>query len=240
MIRHTVPLHVAALELPARWNDPSRALEEADRLLSSSPAPDLVLLPEASLTGYVSPGLDFDLSPFAEPVTGPTALALATLARTHGCHLAGPLIERDGPNLHNAMLVFSADGVLVAHYRKRHPWYPETWATPGDAPAPVFEVRGVRVTIATCFDVHFLAEDATATLRQADVLLFPRAWVERDDSRATLLPEVARRFDVAVVNANWGPGAPRVAGQGGSCILGRDGGVLALAKAPGRIDANGM
>ena len=232
-----MPLHVVALELPARWNQPSIVLAEADRLLASASAPDLALLPEAALTGYVSPDRDFDLGPFAEPVTGPTASALAALARAHGCYLAGPLIERDGASTYNAFLVFAPDGARVAHYRKRHPWYPETWATPGDAPPPVFELRGARVTLAVCFDAQFLAEDAARELGEADVLLFPSAWVERHDSRDTLLGGLARRFDIAVVNANWGVGQPSVPGQGGSRVLGRDGEVLAMAHGAGRIDA---
>lgn len=232
-----VTLHVAVLELPARWNEPSVALAETDRLLSSAGAPDLALLPECALTGYVSPGRDFDLGPFAEPLTGPTASALASLARAHGCYLGGPLVERSGAEVYNALLVFAPDGTRVAHYRKRHPWYPEAWATPGDAPPPVFEVRGARVTLAVCFDAQFLAEDAAGELGEADVLLFPSAWVERNDSRDLLLGGLARRFDVAVVNANWGVGTPRVPGQGGSRVLGRDGEVLAMARGPGRLDA---
>jgi len=232
-----VSLHVAALELPARWNEPSLSLAETDRLLASAAAPDLALLPEAAITGYVSPGRDFDLGPFAEPVTGPTASALASLARAHACYLAGPLIERDGPNAYNALLVFAPDGSRVAHYRKRHPWFPETWATPGDAPPPVFEVRGAKVTLAVCFDAQFLAEDAARELTEADVLLFASAWVERHDSRDSLLGGLARRFDIAIVNANWGAGKPSVPGQGGSRVLGRDGQVLAMARGAGRIDA---
>lgn len=231
------PLHVAVLELPARWNEPAVVLAEADRWLASAQAPDLALLPEAAVTGYVSPERDFDLSPFAEPVDGPTANALASLARAHGCYLGGPLIERDGPSVYNAFLVFAPDGAVVAHYRKRHPWYPETWATPGNAPPPVFEVRGALVTLAVCFDAQFLADDAARELGAADVLLFPSAWVERHDSRGALLGGLARRFGIAVVNANWGVGKPSVPGQGGSRVLGRDGAVLAMARGAGRLDA---
>lgn len=234
-----VALRVTALEIPARWNDPAQVLAQVDRLLgsASAPAPELVLLPEASLTGYVSPELDFDLRPFAEPLTGPTATALGQLARSHGCHLAGPLVEADGADVYNTTLVFGPDGALCARYRKRHPWYPETWATAGTEPYPVLDVRGVRVTIAVCFDVHFLADEAARELSDADVLLFPSAWVERGDTRGVLLPQLAARFDVAIVNANWGSGSPRVSGQGGSRILGADGRVLAMAHGPGRIDA---
>jgi predicted amidohydrolase len=234
----SVPLRVAALELPARWNDPAAALADVDRLLGESRAPDLALLPEASLTGYVSPEHDFDLAAFAEPLDGPTSQALSELARKHACALAGPLIERDGSRCFNAFVVFGADGARLAHYRKRRPWYPETWATPGDGAAAPFELRGVRITIAICFDVHTLAADAGRELRAADVLLFPSAWVDDgDDSRSALLPEVARAFDVAVVNANWGLGSPRVRGQGASRILARDGRVLETAPRSGRIDA---
>jgi predicted amidohydrolase len=85
--------------------------------------------------------------------------------------------------------------------------------------------------------VQFVAEDAARELGEADVLLFPSAWVERNDSRDTLLGGLARRFDVAIVNANWGVGRPTIPGQGGSRVLGRDAVVLAMAHGPGRIDA---
>jgi predicted amidohydrolase len=87
------------------------------------------------------------------------------------------------------------------------------------------------VTVAVCFDVQFVADDAADELRVADVLLFPSAWVERPDSLGVLLPALATRFDVAVVNANWGPGTPRVPGQGGSRIVDRRGATVALAEA---------
>jgi predicted amidohydrolase len=234
-----VPLRVVALELPARWNQRDAALADVDRFLSAGPVADLVLLPEASLTGYVSPDHDFDLTAFAEPLEGPTSQALGALAKKHRCALAGPLVERDGARCFNSFVVIAPDGTRVAHYRKRRPWYPETWATPGDAAAEPFEVRGVTLTIAVCFDVHTLASDAARELRAADVLLFPSAWVDDgDDSRGAILRAVARDFDVAVVNANWGLGAPRVRGQGASRIVGRDGRVLVRAARCGRIDAS--
>jgi predicted amidohydrolase len=82
------------------------------------------------------------------------------------------------------------------------------------------------VTIAVCFDVHFLADDAAHALDAADLLLFPSAWVEEEDSRPSMLPALARRHRIAVANANWGPGLVRIAGQGGSSILDASGGVL--------------
>jgi predicted amidohydrolase len=232
-------VRVCAIELPARWNARAQVLADVERVLSHGPHAPLVLLPEACLDGYVSPRGECDLSAFAEATDGPACQALSALARKHACHLAGSFVERDGARCYNALAVLGPDGGVVARYRKRHPWYIEQWATPGDAPPPVFDVGGLRVTVAMCFDVHFLADDAATQLREADVLLLPTAWVEQDeDTRDTLLPELARGFDVAIVNANWGPGMPRIHGQGGSRILGRDGAVVARARGPGRLTAD--
>jgi 5-aminopentanamidase len=232
-------VRVCAIELPARWNERAQVLADVERELVKGPPAPLVLLPEACLDGYISPRADCDLSPFAEDPDGPACQALSGLARKHACHLAGSFVERQGARCYNALAAFGPDGSVVARYRKRHPWVIEEWATPGDAPPPVFDVGGLRVTVAMCFDVHFLEEDAASQLREADVLLFPSAWVEEAaDHRDALLPELARAFDVAIVNANWGSGTPRIQGQGASRIVGRDGTVLAMAEGAGRIEAD--
>ncbi len=220
-----MPLNVAALELPHRYGDPTGQLALTDHMLAEAGRLDLALLNECALTGYVSETKDFDLSRFAEPLDGPTCGALSKLSKKHSVALAGPLVEQAGDARFNSFVVFDAKGALLAHYRKRNPWLPETWATAGDLPNPVFAVAGTKVTLAICFDVHFLAQDAAEQLFESDVLLFPSAWVDDEpgDGRSALLPDVARTFDVEIVNANWGIGAPRVRGQGGSRLVSRDG-----------------
>ena len=220
------------LELPATWGEPMRVLREVDALLTVPT--DLVLLPEASLVGYVSPQGDFDLTRFAEPIDGPVATACAALARAKQVHLVAPLVLAEGAAIYNAMACFDPRGDVAFIYRKRHPWFPETWATAGPAAPPVVEIAGVRVTIAVCFDVHFLGDDAQAELASADLLLFPSAWVEQPDNRAGHLARLARRFDLHVANANWAPGAVRIPGQGRSCAIAPDG-TVTLAR-HGRVE----
>jgi len=223
---------VTALEIPASFDRARENLELVDALLARAPT-DLALLPEASLTGYVSPQGDFDLTRFAESRDGPTSRALAALAKKHATHLVGPLIERASDGVFNAMIGFDPTGAEFIHYRKRHPWYPEAWATPGGNPHPQIrlasrQLRTLLISLAICFDLHF------AEWPQADVLLFPSAWVEEEDSRVAMLSKLG----MYVVNANWGVGEPRVPGQGDSMILDASGKILARAE-PGmqRIDA---
>lgn len=220
-------LRLTVLELAATWGDPRRVLDDVERALEAGPATDLVLLPEQSLSGYVSRSGDFDLRPFAEPLDGPTRTAISALARRRRTTVVAPLVLREGDACFNAMIACDAAGELVLTYRKRHPWYPEHWATPGPVPAPLVTIAGARVTIAVCFDLQFIEEDAALTLDGSDLLLFPSAWVEEDDQRAHMLPALARRHGIAIANANWAAGEVTIAGQGGSSILDARGHVLA-------------
>jgi predicted amidohydrolase len=224
-----MPCTVAALELPHRHGAVAAQLALADAELAalSGGGVQLALLPEAILTGYLTPRFSFDLRRLAEPRGGPTELALQALARKHRLALAAPLLERDGDRFYNSFLVHSREGEVLAHYRKRHPWFPERWHSAGTAPPPLFEVEGVCFTLAICFDVHFLPEDGAPQLEAADALLFPSDWCEESfqhpDQRDDLLPALALAHRLTVVNANWGVGVPRLPGQGGSRIVGPDG-----------------
>jgi 5-aminopentanamidase len=224
-------VRVTVLELAATWNTSAAVLDEIAARLAAGPATDLVLVPEACITGYVSPAREFDLAPFAEPIDGPLARRCAAIASAARVHLVAPLVLREDRAIYNAMACFDPGGALVFVYRKRHPWVPETWATPGPSAAPVVEILGHRVTIAICFDLHFLADE----LQPADLLLFPSAWVERPDTRIVRLADLARTFQIHIANANWAPGVVRVPGQGGSCVIAPDGAVIASGAA--RIDA---
>lgn len=231
-------MRLTALQLPARFGAPAAQLAYATLLLEGGPRTDLVLLPEAALTGYVSMEGEYDLTRFAEPLDGPTATALGELAKRFDCLVIGPLVERDGAACFNTLVGLGPSGERVVHYRKRHPWYPETWATPGAAPTPVFDWRGARFALANCFDVHFLAAESATALAAADVLLFASAWVDDEgDARPGHLEALAHEFDLAVLNANWGPGVPAVKGQGGSLFMTAEGALRQRLRAPaGRLD----
>lgn len=223
-------LRVGIAQLPACHGDGAGQLARLEQLLAAHCA-DLVLLPELALTGYVSPRGNFDVTPFAEPLDGPTATALAQLARRHAVALAAPLVEQAGGRFYNSYLLLDREGHRIGHWRKRHPWFPEAWATPGDLGTPVVDFEGVRVCAGICFDLHFIEHDAWDALQAADLFLFPSAWVEEHDSRNDTLAALARRHGTAIANANWGAGAPFVSSQGLSMIIDGQGRRLASTAA---------
>jgi predicted amidohydrolase len=222
-------LRVSVLELPARWGERDAALAEVDRLLAAGPT-DLAVVPELALTGYVSPRGSFDVRRFAEPAAGPTVERVAELAARHGTAIVAPLVLAEGGALYNAAVLVGPDRRTLAVYRKRHPWYPESWATAAREAPPRVRLGEVIVTFAICFDAQFLADEGEEVLAGADLLVFPSAWVDDEDSRVPLLRTIARRFGIAIANANWGPGIALAPGQGGSCILDGEGSVLAAVE----------
>lgn len=229
-------MRLTALQLPARFDCADAQLALVDALLARAPT-DLALLPEAALCGYLSDDGACALARFAEPREGPTRARYAALAKKHDCALVGPLIEREGEACFNALTGVTPDGATLLHYRKRHPWFPEAWATAGAESGPVVEWRGAKLLAAICFDAHFLEADAAAQLDAADVLLFASAWVGEAGTKEEVLAPLAQAHQLAVLNANWGEGSPRVVGQGGSCFFDARGEVVVrLDGAPGRVD----
>jgi predicted amidohydrolase len=230
-------MRAALVEIPARFGDVAGVFAEVEAALGAGGPCDLAVLPECALTGYVSPDGRFDPSRFAEPVDGPTIDRVRRFAAQARCHIAAPLVERSGSHVYNACVVVSPAGQIVAHYRKRHPWSPETWASPGDLPLSCFDVAGATCTIAICFDIHFVAAESRTTLAAADVLLFPSAWVDDTpaDGRAPILAQLADAFGLTIANANWGCGVPRVTGQGRSRFVRPGGRVDVLDGPAGRV-----
>jgi predicted amidohydrolase len=227
-------VRLALVEVAARYGAPD---ETADRIIAATQevAADLVVLPECALSGYVDPQGRCELAPFVEAAASlgedltlrASAIgSIARHARTLHTTWIAPLIERDaGGRLFNSVVAIDPTGRVSARHRKRHPWFPEQWATPGDEPFQVVSIAGREVVLAICFDVHFLEREAAAALRHAEVLVFPSAWVDDgdDDLRGPIFDRLTRRFGLVVGNANWGPGEPRVLGQGRSRIVRQDG-----------------
>jgi len=192
----------------------------------------IIVLPETSVTGYLSqdlktnwhvPGLPLekyyggkDPVPFAEPVPGPSTTHFAALAKELQVYLTVPLLEVEppkGPNgkpagarYFNTVCLVSPKGELVAHYRKLTPWpVPEkSWATRGDRGVQVYDTEYGRVGLAICFDIHTILEKYQPHHLWA--LLYPIAWVDENHPAEWFwhrLPKRVAPFQHYVVGANW-------------------------------------
>jgi predicted amidohydrolase len=135
---------------------------------------ELVVLPEATMAAFGT-----DLRTIAEPLDGPFATALRKQATDLGIVVVAGLFEpaADG-RVHNTLL--AAGPGTDSFYRKIH-LYDAFGSRESDLVAPgtdlvTIEVGGVRVGLATCYDLRF-ADQFTALGRAgAQLVVVPASW----------------------------------------------------------------
>jgi len=127
----------------------------------------------------------------AEPIPGPVTDQLSAKARQHGVYLhAGSIHEQvaGDPRVRNTTVVIAPDGEIVARYSKIHMFdvaleggeaYRESSVVaPGDE-IVTFDMDGVTVGLAICYDLRFPELFRILALRGAEVVVLPAAFTMR-------------------------------------------------------------
>lgn len=124
-----------------------------------------------------------DRTALAEPVPGPTTLALADAAKRYGMVIVANLYERDGDRTFDSSPVIDADGRLLGVTRMVHitdfeRFHERDWYAPGDRGAPVYETAAGRIGVAICYDRHYPEYMRALTLGGAELVVIPQAGLE--------------------------------------------------------------
>ncbi|HOB05254.1 MAG TPA: carbon-nitrogen hydrolase family protein [Propionibacteriaceae bacterium] len=142
---------------------------------------DLIVLPEATMASF-----DRRSSEVAEPADGPWATAVVNAAAEHGVSvIVGMFTQAPDGRVRNTLLATGPSGTVTydkLHLYDAYGFRESDHIAPGDRPV-LFDVGGVRVGLAVCYDVRF----------------------------PDLFTHYARAgADVMVVSASWGPGPRKV------------------------------
>jgi N-carbamoylputrescine amidase len=148
----------------------------------------LVCLPELFRSLYFAQREDATQFDLAEPVPGPTTVALAQAARQAQVVVIAPIFERRAPGLyHNSAAVIDADGRLLGVYRKMHipddpAYYEKFYFAPGDLGFRSFDTRVGRIGTLVCWDQWYPEGARLTALQGASILLYPTAigWHPRE------------------------------------------------------------
>ena len=146
------------------------------RIAALAPDIDLAVMPECADVGYVPERGDWLQA--AAPVPGPTTDRLAAIAARYGIGLVCGVLEADaavdGVYFSTAVLI-DKYGRLVASYRKSHLYPAEhQWLRPGDE-LPVFDLDGLRIGIAICFEAAIPQMFTEYAAQGAQLVLNPSA-----------------------------------------------------------------
>lgn len=111
-------MRLCLIPLKTEPRQPVLNLERVQERLEEARAfrPELVCLPECTLTGYLWE--EEDLRTFAESIEGKTVQAMAALAKSHGIYLCFGLIEAAPAGFYNTALLLDPKGRIVLKHRK--------------------------------------------------------------------------------------------------------------------------
>ncbi len=192
-----------------------------------------MVVPELFLPGYNRPDLHATL---AQGLDGSWITRLRTIARQTGCAICLGWAERAGQAVYNAATTISADGEILAHYRKNQLFgdMEATSFTRGDSVGPVFDLGDRRTAMLICYDIEFPGHAAVLGAAGAQLILVPTANpIGSEHVQRTLVPARAHENDAVVVYANLVGPERDLTFSGLSVIAGPDGRPLAAAGALG-------
>jgi predicted amidohydrolase len=226
-------LRVAIYQYAGRDETPAdriaRLAAELDRVGVGTT--DLVLTPELFLSGY-NIGTEL-VRARAEPADGPSAKAIAELARKYRTAIAYGYPQRDGEAFYNAAQCIGADGRSLANHRKLQlpSDYERASFTRGGCLTP-FKLNGWNASLLVCYDVEFPEAVRGCALGGADLVIVPTALKDRWGFVAQkMVPTRAFENGVFLMYANYAGGEGDWTYLGESCVIGPDGSEVARAGA---------
>jgi omega-amidase len=112
----------------------------------------LIVFPEMTLTG-------FTMKPkkFGEPIKGGSFKFFSDIALTYKVFVAAGLIEKEGENFFNSLILINPYGKLIAKYRKIHPFSfsTEDKHYKKGKEVKVAEINGLKIGLSICYDLRF-------------------------------------------------------------------------------------
>lgn len=203
---------------------------------------ELVLFPEAAVTGGINNDDPAHDLPLGQPVPGPATERLGRLARRRSIHLATGILEREGDCLYDSAVLLGATGRILLKYRRINPQWHGGKADPavyrqgssvGSAGTPWGEVA-----IVICGDLFDEAVASQLRALRVDYLLFPFSrnfndgsfdqdrW-DREEAAAYAAAGTWHDCTTLMVNLIEDPDEFEYASFGGAMVVSAEGEVLA-------------
>jgi N-carbamoylputrescine amidase len=207
-----IALAIEQLEVQVGAADENRArlVRRAGEALTHGA--DVVIFPELAVSGYTTDG-DV-VQRVAEPLDGPTVEQLMAVTAESGGLVVTGLCERSGKSFFNSVVAVGADGPAL-HYRKLHLFDREREVyEPGDLGLPVLDTPWGRMGACICYDLRFVEVLRLLSLRGADLVVAPAAWVAGFDPSVPAIG-LTRQAEAVVVQANLDQVAVAAVSQAG-------------------------
>ncbi len=175
-------INLAITQMSCSW-DRQKNIDNAVELVYEAAAQgaNIVLLQELFETPYFCKDLNdkyFELATSVEE--NPAVLQLKTIAKELEIVIPVSIFERANNAFFNTLVMIDADGEILGKYRKTH--IPDSFGytekyyfSPGDTGISVWDTKFCRVAVPVCWDQWFPETARIATLKGAELILYPTA-----------------------------------------------------------------
>ena len=121
-----------------------------------------------------------DVTGLADPVPGPATEPFVKLAKELGVVIVLNLFELDSGKTYDASPVIDADGSILGvtrmvHIAEYECFHEQSYYTPGDRGAPVYDTACGKVGVAICYDRHYPEYMRALGLAGAELVVVPQA-----------------------------------------------------------------
>lgn len=193
----------------------------------------LIVMPELAATGYSYMNRD-EARKDAEPVSpeGLTMKVMKKLSEAFQVHLVYGMVEEDPGTklLYNSQVLVSPDGYYTS-YRKINRWGNDyLWATPGESNPPVSRIllggALTKVGLLICRDVRDKKDDKWSDFYEkgdADIVCLSSNWGDGGFPAVAWMDFVEDNGAALIVANRYGKELPNDFGEGGICVIQRDG-----------------
>jgi N-carbamoylputrescine amidase len=163
--------------------DPQENLRRAESrvVAAADEGTEVICLPELFRTQYFCQREEPAFFDLAEPIPGPSTLALGRIAKAKQVVVIAPVFERRAAGVyHNSAAIIDVTGEVAGIYRKMHipddpGYYEKFYFTLGDLGFPAFDTRVGRLATLICWDQWYPEAARLAALQGASVLFYPTA-----------------------------------------------------------------
>lgn len=146
---------------------------------------DLIVFPEIYMV-FVPASLKTKLAEVAEPLDGNFVNQMADIAKENKIFLVFGMYEsKPGEKVraYNTIVLINREGKVIYSYRKTHLYdafitKESSRVIPGDEPVEVIATDIGNIGLLICYEIRFPEIARKLTLKGADVLIIPTAWVK--------------------------------------------------------------
>ncbi len=193
----------------------------------------LIVLPELAANGYSFMNMA-QARMEAEPVSfeGLTMRVMRKLAQAFNVHLVWGMIEEDPGThlLHNTQVLLAPDETWVK-YAKINRWGNDfLWATSGNSNPPIYRVvadgEEKKVGLLICRDIRDKKDDKWPDFYEkgdADIVCLSANWGDGGFPAVAWMDFVEENGSALIVSNRYGREAPNDFGEGGICLIAKDG-----------------